>query len=168
VVTSSVTRNARDPARCDAQQWRGRSSPASGAFRQAWLVRSRALALFENNLIDGQQYGTLLWWRRSVERLGRVPVQKWVARIDGARQPGNGVSEAELAAAAALRNSAWALGARRVGLLLAAVIQDRSWHDIGHQLGVSHKTAKLRALEAIRALHLWRTCKPVPPPREKF
>jgi len=52
---------------------------------------------------------------------------------------------------------------------LAAVIQDRSWHDIGRQLGLSHKTAQLRALEAIAALHLWRTGQPVPPPpREKF
>jgi hypothetical protein len=139
------------------------------AFRPGWLVRSRALALFENNLINGQQYQTVLWWRRSVERIGRMPVQKWTAYIDGARQPGNGVSEIELAAAAALRDSAWALGARRVGLLLAAVIQDRSWHDIGRQLGLSHKTAQLRALEAIAALHLWRTGQPVPPPpREKF
>jgi hypothetical protein len=45
-----------------------------------------------------------------------------------------------------------------------AVIEDRSWHDIGRRFGVSHKTAKLRTIEAIRALHAWRIGEPVPPP----
>lgn len=138
------------------------------AFRQAWLIRSRALSLYETGQIDRQQYEAVLWWRGSAE-LSRLPTQKWLAQVDGSRQPGNGVTEIELAAAAALRASALALGASRVGLLLAAVIQDRSWHDLGRQLGVDHKTAKSRVLEAIGALALWKAGLPVPPPRrERF
>jgi hypothetical protein len=139
------------------------------AFRTGWLVRSRAAALFENNEIDGRQYQAVLWWRRAVERLGRVPGQQWLTRVDGSHPPGAGVGEAELAAAAALRSSSWALGQRRVALLLAAVIQDRSWHDIGKQLGVSHKTAKVRVIEAIGALARWKAGETVPPaPLERF
>jgi hypothetical protein len=138
-------------------------------FRQAWLVRSRVLNFYETGLIDRQQYEAVLGWRRAAERLGRLPTQKWLARIDGSRQPGNGVTEAMLAAASALRASALALGPRRVGLLLAAVIQERSWSDLGRQLGVSNKTAKTRVLEAIGALALWQAGKPVPPPpSERF
>jgi hypothetical protein len=139
------------------------------AFRQGWLVRSRVLSLYENGQIDREQYEAVLWWRRSAERLSRLPTQKWLTQVDGSHQPGNGVSEAELVSATALRASALALGARRVGLLLAAVIQDRSWHDLGRQLGVDHKTAKSRVLEAIGALALWKAGEPVPPPpRERF
>jgi hypothetical protein len=138
-------------------------------FRQAWLVRSRALALFENNLIDGQQYGTFLWWRREVERLGKMPVQKWLPRVDGAVRPGDSPTEAELAAATALRESAWALGQKRISLLLTALVEERSWPDIGKRLGLSHKTVKSRTIEAVRALHLWRTGRTVPgPPVERF
>lgn len=116
------------------------------AFRQAWLIRSRALSLYETGQIDRQQYEAVLWWRGSAE-LSRLPTQKWLAQVDGSRQPGNGVTEIEL----------------------AAVIQDRSWHDLGRQLGVDHKTAKSRVLEAIGALALWKAGLPVPPPRrERF
>jgi hypothetical protein len=139
------------------------------AFRPGWMVRSRALALVENKLISGQEYQTVLWWRRAAEQLGRMPSQKWLARVDGSSRPDDGMTEAVLAAANAFRASVLALGQRRVGLLLAVIIQDRSWHDVGRQLGLSRKTAQLRALEAIRALHLWRIGEPVPPPpREKF
>jgi hypothetical protein len=79
------------------------------------------------------------------------------------------MTEAVLATASALRASALALGQRRCSLLLASVVQDRSWRELGRQLGIDKKTVQARVIEAIGALALWRAGKPVPPcPQERL
>jgi hypothetical protein len=75
------------------------------------------------------------------------------------------MTEAVLTVATVLRSSALAIGPRRCALLLASVVQDRSWRELGRQLGVDKKTGQVRVLE----LALWRAGKPVPPcPQERF
>jgi hypothetical protein len=54
-------------------------------------------------------------------------------------------------AAAKLRQAAGALGPLRLKLLEAAVLQDRSWRELGQLLPASDKTAKDYCVEAIGA-----------------
>jgi hypothetical protein len=51
-------------------------------------VRSRVLSFYENGQISRREYEVVLAWRRTAERLGRMPVQKWLARVDGSSGPG--------------------------------------------------------------------------------
>jgi hypothetical protein len=140
-----------------------------GAFRPGWLVKSRLLGLYETGQIDRYQYEAALWWRGAIERIGRMPIQKWTVRVDGSSRPGDGLTEATINAATALRSSALAIGPRRCALLLASVVQDRSWRELGRQLALDKKTAQNRVVEAIGALGLWRRGEAVPPcPQERF
>jgi hypothetical protein len=138
-------------------------------FQQAWTVKSRLLGLYETGQIDRYQYEAALWWRRAIERVGRLPIQKWTVRVDGSSRPGDGLTEAVINTASALRASSLAIGPRRCALLLASVVQDRSWRELGRQLGIDKKTVQVRVVEAIGALALWRRGEPVPPcPLERF
>jgi hypothetical protein len=47
------------------------------AFRPGWMVKSPLLSLYESGSIDRYQYEVALWWRQAVERVGRIPIQKW-------------------------------------------------------------------------------------------
>jgi hypothetical protein len=140
-----------------------------GAFRPGWLVKSRLLGLYETGQIDRYQYEAALWWRQAIERIGRIPIQKWRVRVDGSSRPGEGMTEAVINTATALRSSALAIGPRRCALLLDSVVQDRSWRELGRQLGIDKKTVQVRVVEAIGALALWRRGEPGPPcPLERF
>ena len=69
----------------------------------------------------------------------------------------------QLDAAARLRASTAALGASRIALLDACVVEDMSWRRLGQRLGLAAETARERVVEAIAALALWLAGEPVPP-----
>ena len=82
--------------------------------------------------------------------------------MDGGGQGGGTFADRQIDAAARLRESAATLGASRIALLGACVVEDMSWRKLGQRLGVAAETARERVVEAIQALALWLAGEPVP------
>jgi hypothetical protein len=100
-------------------------------------------------------------WCNWAERVATPGTSQWRIRVDGGGQVGGTFADRQIDAAARLRESAAALGASRIALLGACVVEDMSWRKLGQRLGVAAGTARERVVEAIQAL--WLAGEPVPP-----
>jgi hypothetical protein len=156
------------PAPAYRQHFHGIEAPRvdGTAFRQAWLVQTRLWSLFETGRINREAVDAALAWRRLAELVSPTKVQRWDVHVDVSTGPGDGGMGLRIDAAAKLRAVAEVLGAYRVAILEACVLNDRPWLELARLLRVSDKTARERAVEAITALAAWKRGDPVPPPPE--
>jgi hypothetical protein len=133
------------------------------SFRQAWRVHSRLASLAESGRIDREQLEAAVTWGNWAERVATPGTSPWRIRVDGGGQGGGTFTDRQIDAAARLRESTAALGASRIALLGACVVEDMPWRRLGQRLGVAAETARERVVEAIAALALWLAGEPVPP-----
>jgi hypothetical protein len=104
-------------------------------FRQAWRVHDRLNTFLRREMISPEAYLAGAQWRRWVEQTGHMRVQSWNVRVDHARTsttPSAGL----LAAARSLQAANEALGPRKVKLLTLALVDARTWREIGARLGI--------------------------------
>ena len=102
-------------------------------------------------------------WGAWAELLATPGTSSWRIRMDGGGQEGGNLTGRQIDAAAKLRVSTAALGALRIALLGACVVEDQSWRRLGQRRGVASETARERVVEAIAALALWLRGEMVPP-----
>jgi hypothetical protein len=138
------------------------------AFRPGWRRHTRLVALLETNKISREAFIAGIQWRRWTEAIGKMPVQKWSARISRSLSP-DSPTPFQITAATQLKTAACALGEYRTQVLFAHLIDDFSWRQLGAKLHLDGKTALVRTVESLEALAAWRAGKPVPkPPSERF
>ena len=135
----------------------------TSSFRQAWRVHSRLIGLAQSGRIDHEQLEAAVTWGAWAERVATPGTSPWRIRVDGGGQGPGDFTCRQLDAAARLRASTAALGASRIALLDACVVEDMSWRRLGQRLGLAAETARERVVEAIAALALWLAGEPVPP-----
>jgi hypothetical protein len=119
----------------------------------------------ESGRIDREQLEAAVIWGNWAERVATPGTSPWRIRVDGGGQGGGTFTDRQIDAAARLRESTAALGASRIALLGACVVEDMSWRRLGQRLGVAAETARERVVEAIAALALWLASEPVPSAR---
>jgi hypothetical protein len=134
------------------------------AFRPAWLVRSRLMQLHADGLIDPAELDAALIWRRDHDMAlsSGASIGAYAPRVDGGCA--GGAATIRLAALGRLRRTADALGPTRVLLLIGVVVEDAPWSALASRLKCSDKTCRVRAVEAIEALHAHQSGRRVPPP----
>jgi hypothetical protein len=135
-------------------------------FHPGWLVQTRLYSLFTAERIDHAALDAALAWRRWGEIVAPTKVQSWQTRVDTSVGLRDGGIAHRIDAASRLRAAAEALGPLRIVVLEGCVLRDCSWLELARLLGVSDKTARDRAAEAVTALAAWRAGEPVPPPPE--
>jgi hypothetical protein len=133
-------------------------------FRPAWRVKTKLMLLVEFGRIDRRQLEAAAAFKGWCEAIGHQRTSTWLGlRVDGGRWPDGPVTVRQLDCARRLHDASEALGAERARLLIWALVDDLPWTEIGKRLRLSTKTATCRAVEAIAALALWRSDRPVPP-----
>ena len=138
------------------------------AFRTGWRPLTRLAALLEAGQISHEAFTAGMVWRGWVEALGRVPVQRWTARI-GSAVLHDGATPLQAVAARALRDAGAAFGPYRIRILFDHLVEDLSWRELGLKLRLDPKTAIVRAVASLEALACWRAGRPLPPaPVERF
>ena len=122
------------------------------------------MLLIETGRIDRRQLEAAAAFKGWCEAVGRQRTSAWLAvRVDSGRCPEGLISTYQIDAACRLHDASQALGTERARLLVWALVDDLPWTEIGKRLRLSTKTATCRAVEAIAALALWRSDRPVPP-----
>jgi hypothetical protein len=127
-----------------------------GAYRPHWTRRSQLARLLEGGAIGRDEFAAGIRLSDWVETLGGgVKTSTWEVPIDhGGGRPG-AANERELAAARALQAGATGLGRDWFQVATMAVIDDLPWARIAQALGLSAKTARVRAIEALGMLARW-------------
>lgn len=137
---------ARHAVRIEAPVMNGRLAPW-------WTITTRLDALAADGLIGRRQYEALAEFRADLDRVRSLPASP-LARAGHGSPGGSGqdlIVATRLDAARRLRVIRDRLGPVTYGLL-CAVADDRSWREIGRQLGVRDRTARSWATAAIAAL----------------
>jgi len=131
--------------------------PAIGAreFRPGWRVRNHLSALLKGGTISVEAFVAGTQWRQWAEQVGHMQVQSWNRAVDRTLRSA-APSAGELRAAQALKEAAAALGRRKVNLLTLALVDARTWTEIGARLGLHRHTVKEQTAEALEALACWR------------
>jgi hypothetical protein len=128
-----------------------------------WSTRSNLSRLLDEGAIGRDEYAagvTLRGWCETAMRGLRT--SSWDVPIDnGGGRPG-GADDVALAAARRLQAVATALGREWLVVLKLTVIDDVSWARIGDAIGVTPKTAKVRAVTALQMLAAWFSKEPAP------
>lgn len=121
------------------------------SFRQGWRVRTRLDRLLVEGVISRSTWQAASDFRSTWETALRMRGSALIGIRVAVRDP-DATMLARLGAAARLRDLGAALGPGRLTILVACVVDDLSWRELGRQLGVDHKTARARAVRALGAL----------------
>jgi hypothetical protein len=124
-------------------------------YRPYWSQRTRLAMLLEEGAIDRDAFAAGVTLRGWYETLFRgLKTQSWDVPIDHGGRPG-AANDVELIAARRLQAVASNLGRDWFAVLQMTVIDDLSWARIGTALGLTPKTAKVRAVAALQMLAMW-------------
>lgn len=122
------------------------------SFRTAWRLRTRLDQLLVDGLIDRADWQAASEFRDCWEKchgvgFGPVELEFRSRVVTGTDRIGN-----RLDAARQLREITQGIGRRATWLVTECAVYDRTWCQMAKQIGVSDKTARIWASEAISRL----------------
>jgi hypothetical protein len=127
------------------------------AFRPAWRVRTQLDRLLLDGLITGFEWRVAGWLRSCYERGYSSELRSPMAQLGmaghGSHPWRRGDSASRRAQAREyLHHVEQAMGPVVYPIVLAVVVEDVPWRELGKRCGVHAKTAKSWAVEAVRVL----------------
>jgi hypothetical protein len=128
------------------------------AFRPAWRIRAQLDRLLYEGKITGFEWRVAGWLRSCHERAHGSELRSPLAQVGmPGRAPRGGwrhddPNARRAAAGEHLRHMEQALGPVVYGLVLAVVVEDLSWRELGKRCGCHAKTARAWAIEAVKVL----------------